>query len=249
MRHCKNCGKALHDSYCGHCGQKALVDRITFSYLLHEIIHFFMHVEKGFLFTSLQMLKSPGKTVKDFIDGKHKSYQSPISYFLIWITIYILFLYLVQEIFGENIAINYKEYFGPSATTKFAITHLGFVLTIIIPFQALYLFLLVTRGFYNYFETMAASIYSLGTIILLQFVFAIVAVIIYLISSVSIDLRVSDLLKVFYLTWFIISVIKLFPVKIKFLRAIAFLILAFGTFTVWRLYGFAAIADWFFLKK
>lgn len=231
--------------FCSHCGQKANVDRITFSYLWHEVIHFFLHIEKGFLFTSLLMLRSPGKTAKNFIDGKRKGYQSPISFFLIWITIYILFLYLVEKMFGENVAINYKEYFGPTATTKFAITHLGFVLMIIIPFQALYLFVLVTNGFYNYFETMVASIYSLGTIVLLQFVFALFAVIIYAISSISVNLGVSDLLKVLYLMWFISDLIKLFSVKKKLLRAIAFTMLAFGTFTIWRVYGFPAIANWF----
>jgi hypothetical protein len=245
IKHCKNCGKASYGLFCSHCGQKANVDRITFSYLWHEIVHFFLHLEKGFLFTSLLMLRSPGKTAKDFIDGKRKSYQSPISFFIIWITIYILFLYLVEKMFGENVAINYKEYFGPSATTKFAITHLGIVLMIIIPFQALYLFVLVTKGFYNYFETMVATIYSLGTIILLQFVFAVIAVIIYAISSIPVNLGISDLLKALYLTWFIFDIIKLFPVKIKFLRAIAFIILAFGTFTIWRVYGFPAIAEWF----
>ena len=72
MNHCKNCGNALTGKFCTHCGQKAKVDRITFSYLWHELFHFISHIESGFLFTSLQMLKAPGITAKNFIDGKKK---------------------------------------------------------------------------------------------------------------------------------------------------------------------------------
>ncbi len=244
MKHCKNCGQSLHGSFCSHCGQKAKIDRITLSYIYHEIFHFFSHIEKGFLFTSFQMIKNPGITVKNFIEGKRKKYQPPISYFLVWTTLYILFLYWLEKVFGENRVIEYKEYFGPSATTNYAISHLSIVLTIIIPFQALYLYLLVTRTVFNYFESMAAVIYSMGTIILLQFLFAVIALLIYTVASVPADLRISDSLKILYLLWFVADIIKLFPVKYKFLRALLFLILAFGTFTVWRSYGVPALFSW-----
>ena len=241
MSHCKNCGKELHDLYCSHCGQKARTERITINYLWNEIFHFFTHIEKGFLYTSLQMLVRPGKSVRNFINGKRRKYQSPISYFVIWTTIFILLLFCIENLFGENVVINYKEYFGPGATTKFAISHLSLVLTIIIPFQALYLYLLVTKKVYNYFETMVATIYSLGTIILLQFVFAIVALLIHTIRTVPIDLGISDFFKVLYLTWFTFDLIKLFSLKMKLIRALVFIILAFGTFTLWRLYGLPVV--------
>jgi hypothetical protein len=245
MMYCKNCGKPASDLFCGHCGQAAKVERITFSYIWHDIFHFFTHMEKGFLFTSYRMLISPGKTATDFISGKRKNYQSPISYFLIWTTIYILFLYGIEKAFGENSVINLSEYFGPLATTKLAISHLSLVLAIMIPFQALYLFILVTKTTYNYFETMTATIYSIGTIILLQFVFAVAALLIHVIFNVPVDLRISDILKVIYLIWFISDTVKLFPVKFKILRMLLFSILAFGTFTLWRLYGFPALVNWF----
>ncbi|HEY6064396.1 MAG TPA: DUF3667 domain-containing protein, partial [Chitinophagaceae bacterium] len=84
MRHCKNCGEELHGTYCSHCGQKAREERITFRFIWTEAIHFFTHIEHGFLFTSWSMLVRPGATVKNFIEGKRKPYQSPVSYFLVW---------------------------------------------------------------------------------------------------------------------------------------------------------------------
>lgn len=249
MNQCKNCGHALHDLYCSHCGQKAFVERISLLYFWHDLIHFFTHMDSGFLFTSLQMIKDPGNTVIQFISGKRKTYQSPISYFLIWITIYILLLYSIEKLFGENVVINYREYFGPASATKFAISHLSLVLIIVIPFQALYLYLLVTRQEYNYIETLVATIYCLGTIILFQFFFALLALIIYGITGSSVDLRISDILKILYLAWFIMHFIKPFLVSRHWLRIIVFVFLAFGTFTIWRLYGFPWLIGIFYSQQ
>ena len=146
--------------------------KINITFLCQEVFHFVTHLESGFLFTSFQMIVHPGQTAKNYIEGKRKNYQSPISYFLIWTTVFMLFLYLIEKIFGYNTVINYGDYFGPDADTRMAISNLSIVLTVVIPFQAFYLFLLVTKKTYNYFETMVATIYSLGTIIQFQFLFA-----------------------------------------------------------------------------
>jgi hypothetical protein len=246
MENCKNCGAEVQGAYCSHCGEKAKVERITFLYIWNETAYFFTHLKKGFLFTSWSMLIRPGSTVKNFIEGKRKPYQPPVSYGLIWIAIFILFLYWIQKVFGENVVIDYKEYFGPAATTQFAISHLGMVLLILIPFQTLYLWLLVTKKWHYYFETMIAVLYALGTIIQLQFLFAVVVLIMHLLTGTSVALQASDPQKILYLLWVIISMIKLYPVKQKFLRVAGFVLLAFGTFTLWRLYGFPNVAKWFF---
>src|SRR5690242_19557317 len=102
MRVCKNCGAHVNGTYCSHCGQKITLERISFHYISHEVTHFFTHFEKGFAFTSWNMLAKPGKVVTEFVEGKRKKYQPPVSFFLIWITIYLLLLYVVQKIFGEN---------------------------------------------------------------------------------------------------------------------------------------------------
>lgn len=246
MKYCLNCGHAVKDLYCGHCGQKADPGKINFSFLWREFIHFFTHVEKGFLYTSFQMIIHPGLTVKNFIEGKRKNYQPPVSYFLIWITVFVFFFFLIEKVYGQNRVINYIGYFGPGTDTRLAISNLGIVLMFVIPFQALYLYLLVTKRSYNYFETMVATIYSLGTIIQFQFVFAVFATIYYLISSRPVILQISDSFKVIYLIWFIIDTIRLYQLNHKLIRAMGFITLAFGTFTLWRLYGLPETFSFFF---
>jgi len=132
---------------------------------------------------------------------------------------------MIEKIFGYNAVINYGDYFGPAADSRMAISNL----------------LLVTRKSYNYFETMVATIYSLGTIIQLQFLFALFALIYHMVYSETVDLQVSDSFKILYLIWFILDTIQLYSVKYKYIRAIGFMVLVFGTFTLWRLYGFPVI--------
>ena len=244
MQYCKNCGKAVLHSYCSHCGQKIGSPRITLQYIWHEVFHFFTHLEKGFLYTSYCMLAKPAKTVNDFICGQRKKHQGPVSYFLIWVTIYILFLYLLENVFGENAVINYKEYFGSSSTTRFAISHLSIVLTLLIPIQALYLYLLATKKSYNYFETLVATVYAVGTIILLQIVFSVVSLIFYALTGKAVDLLLSDGFKVIYMVWFIADIVRMKANRNKLVRTIMLCLLFFATFTVWRLYGFPGLVDW-----
>jgi len=116
------------------------------------------------------------------------------------------------------------------------------------PFLALYLWLLITRKQYYYFETMIVIIFVFGTVILLQFVFTVCAVIVHLLNDVSVDLLISDVLKISYTIWFTFDFVKLFPLKHKFIRAAAYIILAFGTLTLWRIYALPPIIHLFFLK-
>jgi hypothetical protein len=83
---CLNCGTALTDKYCPHCGQKASVERISWHHFLHEVIHFFTHIEKGFFATTILLITRPGLLNKNYLDGKRKAYHKPISFLLIWIS-------------------------------------------------------------------------------------------------------------------------------------------------------------------
>lgn len=106
-----------------------------------------------------------------------------------------MLLYFVEKVFGENVVIDYKEYFGPSSTTKFAISHLSMVLLVVLPFQAFYFYLLVAGKKYNYFESFVVAMYFLGAVILLQSVFVFLAVIIYVLTGSPVALIYSDPIK------------------------------------------------------
>jgi len=245
MEKCKNCGNLIEHEYCGYCGQEVHVERITFTYIVHDVFHFFTHMEKGFVYTTLRMLVSPGTVVIDYVRGKRKRYQSPVSYFLIWTTIFILTLYLFVKTFGEDAVIDYKDYFGPGMNTTFAISNLSLILAVIVPVQAFHLFLVILRPKYNYFESLVMAIYAVGTIIFLQFVFAILSLLVYSTTQHPADLRYSDIFKGAFLIWFTYRLLQKVNISNKILRGIVFLLLAIATFTAWRLFGVPWIASWF----
>lgn len=235
----------MQNAYCSHCGQKTSPERFSWTHLWKEIFHFFTHMDNGFLYTSLRMVQNPGQTVTEFIAGRRKIHQSPVSYFVIWTTVFILTLYVLTNVFGENTVIDYQDYFGPGATTNFALTHLSFILTFIIPVQALYLYILITRGTYNYVESLIIILYSVGTIILFQFVFALLAFFYFIAASMPVDLRLSDVFKAGYLVWLTISFLRLYPTTYTWLRGMAFILLAAGTFLAWRFIGVPHLVEYF----
>ena len=246
MHFCKNCGEKVVGMYCSHCGQKAVEGRISFQHIWHGLVHFFTHAEKGFLFTTGQLITKPGTVVTRYIDGSRIRYQPPVSYFLIWNAIYILLLYIINKLFGENIAVNFSGYFGPGEKTRFAISHLNIVLMCLLPFQALYVWLILVYKQYNYFEAFVMILYSIGTLLLWQCVFVLLAIGIHLISDISVNIRYSDLFKGAYVSWFLFDLSKLLPVKNKIVRSIVVLLLIIGTFTWWRLYVYPSVAGLFF---
>lgn len=242
MKTCKNCGALTNGLYCSNCGQKPVPERITFRFIWHEIVHFFTHAEKGFFFTSWNLLKTPGSVVKNVIDGKRKNYQKPVSYHLIWIGLYSLILYLLEETFGENKVVSFADYFGPGETTKFAISNLNIVLTLLLPVQAVYVYFLLMYNQYNYVEALVVILYGIGTVILLQTVFVLVCLTYYLVTGNSVSVLWSDILKVLYIVWLLIDLAKVLTIKQKYFRTVMAMFLLMGTFTAWRLYispGFA----------
>jgi hypothetical protein len=87
---CLNCGAEVTSMYCPDCGQKATVDRLTWHHLLEETVHFFTHIEEGFLKTTKELITKPGIVHKNFLDGKRKTYHRPVSFLLIWVAVFLL---------------------------------------------------------------------------------------------------------------------------------------------------------------
>ena len=142
--------------------------------------------------------------------------------------------------------IDFAGYFGESEKTRFALSHLNIILTAMLPLQALFIYLFIMRRRYNYMEALVVIFYAIGTVIMLQVVYAVLAIPVYMLSGLSINIRYSDILKILFISWFVFDLVKLFPLKYKVIRAILVVVLIFGTFTVWRSFVYPSIAEFFF---
>ena len=80
---CKNCTQVFSGHYCNHCGQDAHTGEIDFHFLMHEIQHGLLHVDKGILFTVKELFIRPGHMLREFIAGKQVKHFKPLAFLLI----------------------------------------------------------------------------------------------------------------------------------------------------------------------
>jgi hypothetical protein len=161
---CLNCGTALTDKYCPHCGQKASVERISWHHFLHEVVHFFTHIEKGFFATTILLITKPGVLNKNYLDGKRRSYHKPISFLLIWIAIYILIYNFVNR-FTDHPDLNTESFFSNNAAVTSVFTkYRSLIELLIIPCSSFLAWIILARPKLNYFEILSTGFF--GTSIL-----------------------------------------------------------------------------------
>jgi len=156
---CLNCNAPVNESYCSRCGQKAEVKRLTWHSLGEEVFHFFTHIEKGFLKTTGQLIIHPGKLCKSYLDGKRKAYHKPVSFLLIWITIYLFTWYLVDHFIHFE-----TRYTSTLATWDPSIVNIiqkyrSLIDILILPVTAFINWLILARPKLNYVEVLSISFY------------------------------------------------------------------------------------------
>lgn len=74
---CLNCQHVIDENFCGNCGQKKY-KRIDKKYLTDEVQYLLLHTNKGFFYTVKNILKNPGKTARNFVDGNRVNHYKPI---------------------------------------------------------------------------------------------------------------------------------------------------------------------------
>ena len=95
---CKNCGHNIDTKFCSHCGQNSKVGRINLANFLNEVTESVFQINKGFFYTLRELFVRPGKSLKEFLNGKRKNHFKPIAYLLTISTLY----FLISQITNQN---------------------------------------------------------------------------------------------------------------------------------------------------
>lgn len=227
---CLNCGGEIQHHFCPYCGQKKEVEKLNWRSLLHEIAHFFTHIEKGFLNTSFQLLIRPGRVIKGYLEGKRKKYHKPISFYLIWAAIHLITYTLVINLMHyENLRSGSgNPFFSSKEEITYVVQHTQVFGLLLIPIQSLFIWVIVSHSKMNYIETLTTSIYAFAIIEMLIF---------FQIFIVGLLLQTNFLtngfvlqVQVVYSSWTFFCLMDLFKKdRIKFLplRALLALIVSF----------------------
>ena len=224
---CLNCGHIFKGKYCPNCGQKATVQRLTAAVLLKEILHFFTHLESGFLFTTWKFLVSPGITSLNYVEGKRKKYQKPVSYFLIWTGLYILvhnsiINYFHYQMTSETVAqLDIKEQSNILFRHHFTL----FIIPVLLA-SALLLYLLLARPRFNFTELLTLCLFGAGTYFMMTFFSDLILGYIFNINTLSEKVFLwQGVLSSLYNIWFSFDVFKRIGLRFFWVRLIGVSIL------------------------
>lgn len=75
---CLNCGAAVHNAFCAHCGQSAHVPKFTWRYVLQELPAGLFAWDKGFLYTAKALFVRPGPAIGEYLAGKRVQHFRPL---------------------------------------------------------------------------------------------------------------------------------------------------------------------------
>lgn len=171
---CKNCETAFEGKFCPNCGQKAKTGRITFRQIYLELRSHFLHFDRGFAFTILQLATRPGAAVREYLAGKRVNHVKPLK-FLFWsAAVSIIFSSLInlENRLYQSIE---KDTGKPISQASRAMGHSileklqhypGLVALMTIPTLSLCSWLLFRKRGYNYAEHFTANTYFMGEITL-----------------------------------------------------------------------------------
>jgi len=171
---CKNCSTEIQLNFCGNCGQKK-AKRIDRNYIKDELQYTVLHMNKGFFFSIKQILKAPGKTAREFLEGNRVNHYKPILlvFVIAGISAFLTntFIHPVEIMQKYSEAHPMKSAFDLNTTNKIIYNYQSFVMLFTIPFMAFFTWLVFKKWGYNYYENVIINAYSLVFLLLLSIIF------------------------------------------------------------------------------
>jgi hypothetical protein len=160
---CQNCNEIITAHFCSNCGQKKY-KRIDRKYILDEIQYTFLHTNKGFLYSVKNIIKNPGKTAREFIDGNRINHYKPIllAFVLSGISAFISFKIIGLEKIMSSIYA--KENINSAFMNDYMTitsSYNSIIMLLLIPIFALFTKLAFRKWGHNYYEHVVMNSYIL----------------------------------------------------------------------------------------
>lgn len=179
--HCVNCDHALASSYqfCPACGQKSYVHRLTMHDILHDAVHYFVHVDRGFFQLLRALARKTGTVAREYVSGKRRKYFSPLNFFLIAAAVYVfaqtIYSHPAPAAGAEDWRKSVEKIPAPAVRqyvtrmyerrdiiTRLTSKYSNIIYMVAVPFLTFIVWLFYLKGRYNYTEHLIASMYITG---------------------------------------------------------------------------------------
>jgi hypothetical protein len=163
---CTNCGVPRAGEFCAACGQRAVRGRLTVRGIVQQVARDVLNLDRGVLFTALELTRRPGAAIRDYVDGKRVRYTGPVKYFVL--TVALATFVSTQTGVLNDVARRMVEGMGDTApvtvdqTSRFMSQWMTLFMALGVPFTAWVTRRLFARAGMTYAEHLVLNLYAYG---------------------------------------------------------------------------------------
>lgn len=163
---CTNCGIERAGLYCAVCGQRFTHGRLTVPAIADQVAHDVLNMDRGILFTAMELTRRPGDAIRAYVDGRRVRYTGPVKYFIL--TVALTTFATTQLGIVDEIAEGLFHEAGraapmtPAQASAFMSRWMTMFMALGVPFTAAVTHRLFKRTGMTYAEHLALNLYSYG---------------------------------------------------------------------------------------
>lgn len=87
---------SVSGKYCGHCGQRTSIDKVTFRETIDDLVDSVFSVNAPLFRTARALFTRPGTVFREFLEGRRKYYYKPVAFFLLATLLYLVIRSLIS---------------------------------------------------------------------------------------------------------------------------------------------------------
>lgn len=163
-QNCQNCSNIITENFCSACGQKKY-KRIDRKYIWDEMQYTMLHANKGFFYSVKNILRNPGKTAREFIEGNRVNHYKPIllAFLLSGISAFISFKIIgLNEIMGTYYSSQHMNSEFMNDYMTFSSSYSSIIMLLLIPIFAVLTKIAFWKWGHNYHEHVVMNAYILS---------------------------------------------------------------------------------------
>jgi hypothetical protein len=161
---CPNCNNLIIENFCGNCGQKKF-KRIDKKYVLDEVQYSLIHTNKGLLYSAKKIIRNPGKTAREFVEGNRVNHYKPLLlvFLLSGISAFISFKVIgLDKLMADFYASQHMNSKMMNDMQTFMSSYQSFIMLALIPIISIFTKLALRKWGQNYYEHIIMNAYALS---------------------------------------------------------------------------------------